>query len=87
MRAAADNLVPVPLELGGKCPVVAGRSADLRLAAIRVMQANMTNAGQVCMAPDTVFVPEAAKMPLSSTRVLPSPRGRLRFWTTRTIRR
>jgi coniferyl-aldehyde dehydrogenase len=61
MRAAADNLVPVTLELGGKCPVVVGRTADLRMAATRVMQANMTNAGQVCMAPDTVFVPEGSE--------------------------
>jgi len=61
MRAAADNLVPVTLELGGKCPVIVGRTADLRMAAIRVMQANMINAGQVCMAPDTVFVPEGSE--------------------------
>jgi acyl-CoA reductase-like NAD-dependent aldehyde dehydrogenase len=49
------------LELGGKCPVVVGRTADLRMAATRVMQANLTNAGQVCMAPDTVFVPEGSE--------------------------
>jgi coniferyl-aldehyde dehydrogenase len=61
MRAAADNLVPVTLELGGKCPVIIGRSADLNTAAIRVLRFNMQNAGQVCMAPDTVFVPEGSE--------------------------
>lgn len=57
MRAAADNLVPVTLELGGKSPVVIGRSADLALAARRIMAGKMMNAGQVCLAPDYVFVP------------------------------
>ena len=58
MRAAADNLVPVTLELGGKSPVIIGRSADLDGAADAVMAGKMVNAGQVCLAPDYVFVPE-----------------------------
>ncbi|MEX2326492.1 MAG: coniferyl aldehyde dehydrogenase, partial [Pseudomonadales bacterium] len=58
MRAAAENLVPVTLELGGKSPVVIGRSADIELAASNVMAGKTMNAGQICLAPDYVFVPE-----------------------------
>jgi coniferyl-aldehyde dehydrogenase len=57
MRAAADNLVPVTLELGGKSPVVVGRSADIRKTSDAVMMGKMLNAGQICLAPDYVFVP------------------------------
>jgi len=58
MRAAAENLVPVTLELGGKSPVVIGRSADLDKVALRIMMGKTLNAGQMCLAPDYVFVPE-----------------------------
>ncbi len=58
MRAAADNLVPVTLELGGKSPVIIGRSADLRQASERIMFGKTLNAGQICLAPDYVMVPE-----------------------------
>jgi coniferyl-aldehyde dehydrogenase len=58
MRAAADNLVPVTLELGGKSPVIIGQSADLQQAALRIMSGKTLNAGQVCLAPDYVFLPE-----------------------------
>jgi coniferyl-aldehyde dehydrogenase len=58
MRAAAENLVPVTLELGGKSPVVIGASADMSKAAIRIMLGKTLNAGQVCLAPDYVLVPE-----------------------------
>lgn len=58
MRAAAENLVPVTLELGGKSPVVIGRSADMTLVANNVMAGKTMNAGQICLAPDYVFVPE-----------------------------
>ena len=57
MRAAAENLVPVTLELGGKSPVVIGRSADLQLTTDRLMMGKMLNAGQICLAPDYVMVP------------------------------
>ncbi len=57
MRAAADNLVPVTLELGGKSPVVVGRSADLQKTADSIMTGKMLNAGQICLAPDYVMVP------------------------------
>jgi coniferyl-aldehyde dehydrogenase len=58
MRAAADNLTPVTLELGGKSPVVIGKSADLSKTAARVMQGKTMNAGQICLAPDYVLAPQ-----------------------------
>jgi coniferyl-aldehyde dehydrogenase len=58
LHAAADNLVPVTLELGGKSPVVVGRSADVAQAAERVVLGKMLNAGQICLAPDYMLVPE-----------------------------
>lgn len=58
MRAAAENLVPLTLELGGKSPVVLGRSANLEKAASRIMAGKTMNAGQICLAPDYAFVPE-----------------------------
>ena len=56
-RAAAQNLVPVTLELGGKNPVVVAPDADVHRAASRIAQARMVNGGQVCVSPDYVFVP------------------------------
>ena len=58
LAAAADNLVPVTLELGGKSPVIVGRSADLELTAKRLMLGKTLNAGQICLAPDYALVPE-----------------------------
>ena len=58
MRAAADNLVPLTLELGGKSPVILGRSADMQKAANRIMAGKTLNAGQICLAPDYAFVPK-----------------------------
>lgn len=58
MHAAAENLVPVTLELGGKSPVVLGRSADLPVAAARIMSGKTLNAGQICLAPDYVLAPQ-----------------------------
>ncbi len=57
-RAAADNLVPVTLELGGKNPVVVAPNADIGRSATRLAQARMVNGGQVCVCPDYVLVPE-----------------------------
>jgi coniferyl-aldehyde dehydrogenase len=57
MRAAADNLVPLTLELGGKSPVIIGRSADMGIAAARIMNGKTLNAGQICLAPDYVLTP------------------------------
>lgn len=57
MRAAAENLVPVTLELGGKSPAIMGRSADVEKTATRIMAGKTLNAGQICLAPDYVMVP------------------------------
>ena len=57
MRAAADNLVPVTLELGGKSPTIIGRSADKKKAGERIALGKMMNAGQICLAPDYLLVP------------------------------
>lgn len=57
MRNAAQNLVPVTLELGGKSPVIVARSADLDTAAFRIALSKTTNSGQVCINPDLVYVP------------------------------
>ena len=58
MEAAAKNLCPVTLELGGKSPVVLGRSANLEQAGERIAMGKMMNAGQICLAPDYMYVPE-----------------------------
>lgn len=58
LRAAADNLVPVTLELGGKSPVILGQKVKLDQAAERIVIGKMLNAGQICLAPDYLLVPE-----------------------------
>ncbi|WP_448579212.1 coniferyl aldehyde dehydrogenase [Thermaurantiacus sp.] len=57
MAAAARNLVPVTLELGGKSPTIIGRSADIAQATERVAMGKLMNAGQICLAPDYLLVP------------------------------
>jgi coniferyl-aldehyde dehydrogenase len=56
MMAAAENLTPVTLELGGKNPAIVGRSADLRKSAARIMTGKILNAGQICLSPDYALV-------------------------------
>ncbi len=56
MAAAAANLVPVTLELGGKCPALVLPGADLRRAAQAILAGKAVNAGQTCIAPDTVLL-------------------------------
>ncbi len=56
MTAAAKNLTPVVLELGGKSPTIVHSSADLRVAARRIAQGRWNNSGQTCTAPDYVLV-------------------------------
>lgn len=56
LHAAADNLTPVTLELGGKSPAILGRSANLAQATERVAMGKMLNAGQICIAPDYLMV-------------------------------
>lgn len=64
MAAAAQHLVPLTLELGGKCPVILGRSADIDRAVDRIMLGKLANAGQICLAPDHVFAPRESIAPL-----------------------
>lgn len=61
LHAAADNLTPVTLELGGKSPVIISQSADRLRAVERIVIGKMLNAGQVCLAPDYVMVPQHAE--------------------------
>ena len=58
---AAKNLTPVTLELGGKSPVIVGRSADIGEAARRILWGKVLNGGQVCLAPDYVFLPRGSE--------------------------
>jgi len=57
MRAAAENLVPVTLELGGKSPVVVSDSCDLEETCKRLALAKSNNGGQVCVSPDIIYFP------------------------------
>lgn len=59
MAAAAPNLTPVTLELGGKSPTIVHEAADLELAAGRIARGKLMNAGQTCIAPDYALVPRA----------------------------
>jgi aldehyde dehydrogenase (NAD+) len=59
MDAAARNLTPVTLELGGKSPCIVDRSADLAVTARRIAWGKFLNAGQTCVAPDYLLVDEA----------------------------
>ena len=58
MRAAAENLVPLTLELGGKSPAIVSADVPLKDAAERIAFGKTFNAGQTCVAPDYVLVPE-----------------------------
>ena len=58
LSAASENLVPVTLELGGKSPVIVGESANMDATAGAIMAGKMMNAGQICLAPDYVFLPK-----------------------------
>jgi coniferyl-aldehyde dehydrogenase len=58
MRSAAGNLCPVTLELGGKSPVIICDDFDLKEAASRIIYGKLVNAGQTCLAPDYLFIPE-----------------------------
>ena len=59
MRAAAANLTPVTLELGGKSPALVAADADLGAAARAIVHGKAFNAGQICVAPDYALVPRA----------------------------
>jgi len=59
MRAAAENLTPVTLELGGKSPTIIAPDFDVDEAAARILYAKFLNAGQTCLAPDYLLIPSA----------------------------
>ncbi|MGB3051795.1 MAG: coniferyl aldehyde dehydrogenase [Polyangiales bacterium] len=61
MRSAAENLTPVTLELGGKSPTIVCDDFDIDEAASRIMYAKLVNAGQTCLAPDYLFLPEGSE--------------------------
>ncbi len=61
MEKAAQTLTPVTLELGGKSPAIVTEDANLKLAARRIVWGKFINAGQTCVAPDYVYVPEKIK--------------------------
>jgi coniferyl-aldehyde dehydrogenase len=61
MQAAAENLTPVTLELGGKSPCIVGEDALLPSAVDSIVHGKLLNAGQTCIAPDYVLVPEAKR--------------------------
>lgn len=64
MKKAAQHLTPVTLELGGKSPCIVDETADLKLAARRIVFGKFLNCGQTCVAPDYVWVHESVKEPL-----------------------
>jgi aldehyde dehydrogenase (NAD+) len=59
MRAAADHLCPVTLELGGKCPCIVDSNTNLEVTAARIVWSKWMNAGQTCVAPDYILVEKA----------------------------
>lgn len=75
LRAAAEHLTPVTLELGGKSPCVIDATADLTLAARRIAYARFLNAGQTCVAPDYLLVQRSVK-----ARFVDALRAQLAAW-------
>jgi aldehyde dehydrogenase (NAD+) len=61
MAAAAEHLSSVTLELGGKCPAIIDSDVDLTTAVNSIMAGKCFNAGQVCLAPDHVWIPSALR--------------------------
>lgn len=64
MKAAAEHITPVTLELGGKSPCIIHESADMESAVRRIAWAKFVNAGQTCVAPDYLLVPENYRSPV-----------------------
>lgn len=60
-KIAAENLTPVTLELGGKSPCIVDKTANLKIAAKRIIWGKLINAGQTCVAPDYVLVHQSIK--------------------------
>lgn len=62
-KAAAENLTPITLELGGKNPCIVDETANLKLAAKRIVWGKFINAGQTCIAPDYILIQKQKKIP------------------------
>ena len=69
MRAAAENLTPVILELGGKSPGIVTKDCDLQLAAERLVWGKFLNTGQTCIAPDYILVDDDVKRPFVNATI------------------
>ena len=61
MRKASERLIPITLELGGKSPCIVDKSADIRLAAKRIVFGKFVNCGQTCVAPDYIYCDPSVK--------------------------
>ncbi len=61
MRTASEKLIPISLELGGKSPCIIDKSANIKLAAKRIIWGKIINSGQTCVAPDYVLIQEEKK--------------------------
>lgn len=61
MRAAAEKLIPLTLELGGKSPTIVHKDADLKKTVERITRGKWMNCGQTCVAPDYIYVHESIK--------------------------
>lgn len=90
MRAAAEHLVPVTLELGGKSPVIVGASADVAQATRQIMFGKLLNAGQACVGPDYLLVPKSMRdtiireLTLSVAGMFPRIQGNADYTTVAT---
>ncbi len=78
-QAAARNLTPVTLELGGKSPAVVDAGADLSRSAERLVAGKLLNAGQTCVAPDYILAPRADIRPLADALLAAAERFYPRF--------
>lgn len=70
MRSASSHLTPVTLELGGKSPCIVERTADLSVAARRIVFGKFLNCGQTCVAPDYIYCDEQIKDALTKELIL-----------------
>ncbi len=70
MRAAAENLTPVTLELGGKSPAIVNSDADISVTAKRLAWGKFYNAGQTCVAPDYVYVHKSVRKKLVDEMII-----------------
>ncbi|KAG0227945.1 aldehyde dehydrogenase 3, member A2 [Actinomortierella wolfii] len=69
MQAAAKNLTPVTLELGGKCPVIITKGCNMQKAAMVIAGWKSTNSGQICLAPDYILCPKELQQEFIQTMI------------------